>query len=126
MVVGGDSSSDEMAQDVGKTELDEKRKKAFAYTAAPSNPDTEAEWDYVAPPFVGSEARHWLGPETAQQAKKKPEKELEEQKQMIVTVPAKKVREVKVLSVAQITPLDLEKKTVKELQEICDDWGIQT
>ena len=113
-----------MEQDAGHSELDDKRKAAGTYTARPESPDDEASWERVAPPFVAEDTLASLAVEQPSQTKPKPEPETT--KQMVIEIPRKKIHEVSVMSFAAATPENLDGMKLRELQGVCEDWGIQT
>eukprot|EP00439_Symbiodinium_sp_Y106_P007836 s217_g1.t1 len=120
-----DSSGDnEMAQDAGRTELDDKRKPAThaGYTS---------DWLYVEPPFspepgLGHPSLGSL--EDAAKKKKKDKTATKERKeeQMVIKIAAEDIEETRVLSLASARPVGLNDMKVRELQADCDRWGVRT
>ena len=126
MVAGiPDSSSEDdrdMAQDSGRTELDDRRKAAATSGGYLSTSD----WDYIEPPMPGRSegTATFLLPE-AKPAKKKHNK-VEDQVPVTIHVPKEDVEEIKVKTLAEAQPARLRDLRLRELQCDCDRWGIAT
>ena len=118
LVQGGKGDETPMEQDAGRTELDDKRKKPAVYAST-------AEWDYIPAPFVNEDPdRERLlekatDPTPEQIGDRIPE-------QVVIDVPREKIEEFRVPSLTMVIPKNLSEMKVRQLQEECDRWGIQT
>ena len=125
MVLGkapdSDSSEGEMAQDSGRTALDDRRK-----APRPGQGYTQSsEWEYVPPPMPGlGEAMEPILPEI-RPTKGKAKKETEEV-QMMIKVPKENVEVIRVKSLYEARPANMGELRLRELQCDCDRWGIGT
>ena len=126
MVAGiPDSSSEDdrdMAQDDGRTELDDRRKAAAARSGYLSTSD----WDYIEPPLPSAfgDSTAFLLPET--KPTKKKHNKVEDQVPVTIHVPKEDVEEIKVKTLAEAQPARLQDLRLRELQCDCDRWGIAT
>ncbi|CAE7892515.1 KCNF1, partial [Symbiodinium sp. KB8] len=126
MVAGiPDSSSEDdkdMAQDDGRTELDDRRKAAAARSGYLSTSD----WDYIEPPLpsASGDSTAFLLPET--KPTKKKHNKVVDQVPVTIHVPKEDVEEIKVKTLAEAQPARLRDLRLRELQCDCDRWGIAT
>ena len=129
MVAGqfDDSSGSEeakMAQDSGRTEMDDKRKDPGfrGYVSA-----SGSEWEQVAPPMPsGSSAVYaQFGPELPTKVSRPRAKAEKETVQMIVKVDRANIEDVRVTSLADVKPARLDELRLRELQCDCDRWNIR-
>ena len=115
---GKESEATRMEQDSGATELDGKRKKTAGAMA--SYADSEG-WECVASPFVSEQLPEQL-PENDRPTVARQESE----EQLVITVPKKDVQIVYVESFQELLGEDLDSKLLRDLQQMCEKWGIQT
>ena len=109
---------DETPMEAGRTELDDKRKEPAVYAST-------VDWEYIPAPFVNEDPdRERLlekatDPTPEQIGDRIPE-------QVVIDVPREKIEEFRVPSLTMVIPKNLSEMKVRQLQEECDRWGIQT
>ena len=106
--------ANKMAQDSGNTELDGKRKKIA--TPAASYAESEG-WECVSPPYVAEQVLENDRPQLERQ---------ESEEQLVITVPKKDVQIIYVDSFQELFGEEFDNKLLRDLQQMCEKWGVQT